>query len=191
MVAVTAAIVVFGVPLGVAVQRSYHDEAVLSLEREATSAAGSIPASFATSGDPADLPIAPPGVRLSLYRIDAVRLVGGGPKSGDAPVHAAASGRITDSHVRGQIIVAVPVASEERVFAVVRASESDAPLTSRVHRAWALMAGLALVIMGGAGLLAWLQSRRLARPVVELTHAVGRVGWTGPRAGPRGRAYGY
>jgi len=116
------AVVGFGVPLAVAVQRLYRHEAVLSLERQATRAVLSVPATAVGSSDPIELPPAERGTLLGLYSPDGRRLLGEGPDLADAVVHRAATGQPSDATGGGAIAVAVPVVSEEAVFAVLRAA---------------------------------------------------------------------
>src|SRR5207253_238191 len=66
----TLAVALFGVPLALGVRRLYYDEAVVRLEREAAEAGIAVPASFAASRDPVELPEPGGGVRLALYGAD-------------------------------------------------------------------------------------------------------------------------
>jgi len=177
MVAVTVlAVAAFGVPLAAAVQRLYRNQALLRLEEEAEQAATQVPGSFATSGDPPELPAPRPGTQLALYGADGRRVLGTGPDRGDGPVRGALGGRVTRGAARGRLLVAVPVASEERVVAAVRATAGEDGVTDRVQAAWLTMAALAVAAVAAAAVVAGWQARRLSHPVDALAQAAGRLG---------------
>jgi signal transduction histidine kinase len=170
------AVGLFGLPLAVGLRRLYRKEAIVGLEREAARAALQVPASFPTSNDPVELPEAEEGTHLALYDHRGARVVGRGPVHADPVVLQALRGRVSDGHLRGSLVVALPVASEEVVFGVVRASVSEAVVYGRVYRAWAAMAGLAAVVLAAATLVARAQAGRLGQPVQALRAATERLG---------------
>lgn len=188
MVAVTAlAVAVFAMPLAVAVQRVYRDEAVVRLEREAARAAIGVPATFATSGDPPELPASEPGTLLALYGADGRRVLGDGPERADRPVVGALAGRVAEGSLGGRIVVAVPVGGQERAVGAVRAALDQAAVTGRTVRAWLAMAVLGVGAVAVAAVAARTQARRLGRPVDALAEAAGRLG-QGDFAARAGRA---
>lgn len=188
IVAVAAvAVAGFGVVLGLVVQRLYREEAVLRLEREATLAAAQVPASFMASGDPVELPAPERHTVLGLYDTAGARIVGEGPDRGDGPVRRAWSGRANDARLGGWIIVAVPAAAEEEVFAVVRAAVAETVVTDRIRRSWLAMAATGTAIVGASALVAVAQARRLGRPVAALVEDVRRLGG-GDFTTPAGRS---
>ncbi len=174
---VVAALVVvgFGVPLAVAVQRLYRNEAIVRLEREAARAGSQVPATFRTSGDPVELPASTDGTRLGVYAPDGRRLIGGGPDLGGDEVARAAAGRIAES-AHGTLVVASPLTSDEQVFGVVRAELPSAAIADRVHRAWLLMGALGAVLLLAAGVVGRVLSGRIAKPVADLASASARLG---------------
>ena len=172
---VVLAIVGFGVPLALAVQRMYRDEAVTGLEREAAGAGAQVPASFLTSGDPVELPAPRRGTLLGLYLPDGRRVQGVGPQPGGPLVSAAATGRVAQT-TSGRFVVAAPLTNEERVYAVVRAELPAHAVTGPVHRAWLLMAGLGLVVAAAATAVGRALARRITRPVADLAAASDRLG---------------
>nr|MDQ6910883.1 two-component sensor histidine kinase [Actinomycetota bacterium] len=101
-------IVGFGVPLAVAVQRLYRNEAVVRLEREAARAGAQVPTTFRTSGDPVELPASDDGTQLGVYAPDGQRLLGAGPHQGGDEVARAAAGKIAES-AHGTLVVASPL----------------------------------------------------------------------------------
>ncbi len=77
ILSVTAvAIVLFGVPLAIVVQRFVDDDAALRVERAAVLASRQVPADFATSNDPVELPTNGDGIVLALYDHDGVLIAG-------------------------------------------------------------------------------------------------------------------
>ena len=67
ILSVTAvAIVLFGVPLAIVVQRFVDDDAALRVERAAVLASRQVPADFATSNDPVELPTNSDGITFAL-----------------------------------------------------------------------------------------------------------------------------
>lgn len=177
IVAVTIiAVTGFSIPLGFAVRRLYHDEAIVRLEREAAQAGAQIPASFRTSGDPAELPRPTDGTRLAVYDPSGTRLLGDGPTQGDAEVAQASAGRIADGTHNGLVVVAAPLTSEEQVFAVIRAALPESSVARRARRAWLTMAALGVLVVATASVLARAMARRLSRPVAGLASAARHLG---------------
>jgi signal transduction histidine kinase len=169
------AVLLLGVPLGVAVSRLYANQEILRLERVASDARNAIdPASFG-AGDPIELPKA--GV-TSIGAYDTTgRLVGGvGPPHADELVRRALRGSVQDAHQVGRIVVAVPINGREAVVGVLRASRSSSVVTDRTHRTWMIMALLAAGAMLVAALLARWQARRLTRPVDALVASAEQLG---------------
>ena len=168
MAVASAAVVAFGIPLGVVLQRQYRTEAVVKLERQATAATIEVPATSRTTADPIELPDPTDGASLAVYAPDGTRIAGEGPRRADSVVSGANRSQIVDGRSDGDLVVAVPVSAQERVIAVVRASQPAVRLQQRVWRAWAAMAGLAAAVISTAWLLALGLARRLARPVRSL-----------------------
>jgi len=163
----TVAVLGFGLPLALAVQSLYRDEALLELSRHAARAVVAVPASFASEKDPPELPDGGPQVSTALYDSRGVKLQGGGPVRADEPVRAALRGSSITQR-QDELVVAVPVSEQERVVGAVRVSVPQAAVTGRVRQAWAVMAALAAGVLGAAGVLAARRSRRLAGPLADL-----------------------
>ena len=177
ILAVTAmAVVLFGLPLALAVQHLYHSEAVVRLEREAARATTHVPDSFGSSGDPVELSVPSDQTQLGLYGADGRLVSGKGPAAVEAPVRAAFGGRVAEQTVDDRIVVAVPVADEERVVAVVRAALPASVVDARVRRAWLVMAALAAGAVAVAALVARALAGHLSRPVDALAQAAARLG---------------
>ena len=185
-----AAVVVFALPLAIGVGRLYRDEDVLRLEREAQRAVAAVPESFQATADPVELPEAPDDITTAVYDLAGRRVVGTGPTEGGSLVTRAAHGDVVDGSTGDELVVAAPVYDEETVVAVVRAAQPAGVADQGVDRARALMAGLALLVVGGAGVAGLFLARRLARPVEALTTAATRLGdgdftAVAPRSGVR------
>jgi len=170
------AVALFAVPLGVAVARLYRDQEVISLQRQATLAGLSVPADFASSGDPVELPVIAGTHQLAVYGTDGRRFAGSGPSAGDAAVRRALSGHVANDVQGANLVVAVPLSADERVFATVRAAIPRSVVDNKTRRTWLAMAGLAAAAIVVAGLLGLRQSRRLGRPITRLAEDAHRLG---------------
>lgn len=169
------AVLVLGIPLGLAVRHLYRNEAVLRLEREASEERRAINVSQFALGDPVELS-ADGAIDFALYSPTGVKVTGAGPSRADDPVRRALAGDVHDARAGGQIVVAIPVDGNERIVGALRASRSADIVSDRTQKAWLLMglaAGAALAI---AGLLARWQARRLTRPVDALVETAERLG---------------
>ncbi|HTK15932.1 MAG TPA: HAMP domain-containing sensor histidine kinase [Acidimicrobiia bacterium] len=169
------ALLVLGIPLGVAVGRLYRNEAVLRLEREASEARRTINVTELRVGDHVALPADGP-IRYALYARGGLKVAGTGPAHADDPVRQALRGEVHDGHEGDRIVVAIPVDGNERVVGALRASRSADVVSDRTRHAWLLMALAAVVALTISGLLAWWQARRLTRPVDALVESAERLG---------------
>jgi signal transduction histidine kinase len=189
IVGVTAlAIALFGLPLAFVIRQLYFNDAQATLQREATLAARDIPADFATIPDPPDVPTSALDIKLALYSPDGRKLSGDGPEKADRSVIDAAANRISQRESNDLFIAAVPVAANEQVVAVLRATTSTHAAEHRAHLAWVLMTALGVLILGFAAGLAIVQANRLTRPLRRVRDAATRLGHgdfgiTVPRAG--------
>lgn len=176
LVGLTAlAVVVFGVPLGYAAQRLYHDEEVQRLQREAAEAAQRVPGDFSTSRDPVELP-PEDGISFTLYGPDGQRAAGHGPRSADEATRSALRGNVADASVSGSLLGAVPIGRQERVIGAVRAVVPASVVSDRSHRTWLLMVALGAAAIALSAFIGWRQSRRLARPIDRLAQSATRLG---------------
>ena len=177
ILSVTAvAIVLFGVPLGIVVQRFVDDDAALRVERAAVLASRQVPADFATSNDPVELPTTSDGIALALYDNTGTLVAGSGPKTADAATTEALANRIADVEFGDARVVAVPVAADERVIGVIRAEQSTAASDSRTRRIIALLVALAVGVLMIGSAIGYVLAGRLARPVRRLRDAAVDLG---------------
>jgi signal transduction histidine kinase len=176
MVVTLLAIVGFGVPLAVIVRQLTKDEAVVRLEREAARAALDVGPPAAVEQGRVDEPPQEGDTTFAIYNIDGAFVAGHGPSVAGDVVRSAIEGKVADGSTEGELVVAIPVTSDDRVYAVVRAARPLGPLQAEVHRDWLIMVGLAVVILAGATVAARREARRLSHPVEQLAVAVTRLG---------------
>jgi signal transduction histidine kinase len=170
------AIVLFGAPLAVVVGRLLDEGATLRIEREAVLASRTVPADFATSGDPVELPVSPEGVVFGLYDTTGALVAGSGPATADAVALRALGNEVSDAEVGETRVVAVPVAVDEKLVGAVRAEQSTATGDARTRRVLWGLAGLAVGVLAVAVAVGWVVASRLVRPVLRLRDAAVRLG---------------
>ncbi len=172
----TLAVLLFALPLAVAVDRLDRGQELAELQRDATRTAALVPDNRVGSGPTAVVPGAPGGdILVGVYTPGGNLSSGRGAKRSRI-AGAAHDGRVHQGSEQGQLAVAVPVASDRNVAAVVRAAVPDSVVTSRTRRSWAAMAALGLLVLAVAALLARRQSRRIAGPLERLTAAARELG---------------
>ncbi|WP_055495675.1 HAMP domain-containing sensor histidine kinase [Streptomyces sp. TP-A0356] len=170
-VAVTAvllALVLLAVPLALAIRYSLYAHHQDALERAALAGAVRVNPDYAR-GDLPELPPPAPGQRLGLYDPSLRLRAGTGPRTGDDAVRRALAGGVTRAQTAGELVVAVPVSHAEGIIGVVRAASPVADLRNRVLAAWAALAGVAVVALTAAVLVARRQARALAAPLEDLS----------------------
>lgn len=178
IVSVTAlAVALFLVPLAVAVRMLYHDQSVAALQRDAAWVATAVPDEAARdAGVALQLPTRLSGeLAVGGYTADGARLFGDGP----ARSRLAASsrdGRVHDMVEDGFLAVSAPVPSDEGTALVIRVATPNEQVDHRIHQAWLLMGGLALLVIALAAGAAVRQSARLAAPLERLTRAAQALG---------------
>jgi len=152
------AVVVFGIPLAFVLDRVIHDTAQARVERDASRVAHSL--------DKANMLDEPPDILSKrLVRIIpegdsvVVQYPSGGPRvATPAIAHAV---KATAPGPRGTVVT-------------LRAPAGD--VDARVRRVLLLLAALAVVGLGGALALAFVQSRRLTAPLGRLSKSATRLG---------------
>ncbi|MEV0406418.1 HAMP domain-containing sensor histidine kinase [Actinoallomurus sp. NPDC050550] len=164
------AVVLFAIPLAIALQRLYRDEAIVSLGRDATRISAAVPDNIAKHPKPVPLPTGMSSRHLSvgIYDLNGDRVTGHGPRN--SPVAGAAGdGRVHEAVENGLLAVSAPVPSDETVVAVVRVATPYKYVTGRAEKAWLLMVALAVLVIGLAAVVARRQAGRLAAPLERLT----------------------
>ena len=170
--AVAIALLLFAVPLAVIIRTALFDDERRELEGAALQAAVRIDPDFAHD-DPIELP--PNEQQVGVYDVGSRLRFGHGPKTGDAVVQRAAAGSVADGQIGGELIVAVPVTSQEKVVGVVRAAQPVQVIWNRVLLAWLALAALAGAAFGVAVLVARRQARHLSAPLEALAETSVRI----------------
>ncbi len=179
--AVTALVVLaFLVPLGLLVRGQARDRALSRAQRDAQSVASglAVAASLVPGGELspelADVVIAASGEpeRITVFLPDG--RAAGTPAASDN-LAAARSGSAFTVDVEGGTEVLVPVSTAAGTT-VVRAFASAADQRAGVAPAWGLLAGLGVVLVGVAVLVADRLGRSMVDPVRRLANAAHRLG---------------
>lgn len=170
------AIILFAVPLALVVRQLVDEDAALRVEREAVLAARQVPADFAASQDPVELPENTEGIQLGLYSADGRLITGIGPPQVEPPIRAALGNRVIDTEIPGARLVAVPVAADEQVIGLIRAEQSTAASDRRTRNILALLGAIALGVLAIGAAIGSLLAGRLARPVRRLRDAAVELG---------------
>jgi signal transduction histidine kinase len=178
IVAVSAiALIILGIPLGIAVERLYRNQEIVRLEREAAQATRSIDLAVVAAGDPIELPKGGSRtLQLAFYGPSGTRLAGRGPFRADAVVRTALRGAVSDAHSAESLTVSVPISHSEVVVGAIRAAAPASVVSTRVHRAWIVMAGIGLCAVAAAAVLGLWLARRLTVPLEALVHDARRLG---------------
>ena len=170
--AVAIALLLFAVPLAVIMRTALFDDERRELEGAALQAAVRIDPDFAHD-DPVELP--PNEQQVGVYDVGSRLRSGHGPKTGDPVVQRAAAGSVADGQIGGELIVAVPVTSQEKVVGVVRAAQPVQVIWNRVLLAWLALAALAGAAFGVAVIVARRQARHLSAPLEALAETSERI----------------
>jgi signal transduction histidine kinase len=169
-----AAVVLFVIPLGIVLQRTYRDDELLRLQRDTIASTRAVDLG-AGNGDPVELPRSRDA--LAVYDLAGRRIAGRGPGVADAVVRQALRAHSpAERAAGGGLLVAVPLLNAERVVGAVRAERSDAAATSDAHRAWLILAGGGAALIALAVIAALLLGRRLVAPLDRLAAAARRLG---------------
>ncbi|WP_253208709.1 HAMP domain-containing sensor histidine kinase [Streptomyces niphimycinicus] len=172
--AVLVALVLLATPLALGIQTSFFADERDELERVALAAAIHVPPQFMV-GDHVELPAHERGTDIGVYDRSGRLRDGSGPRKADAIARAARGGSVARSHGDHQIVVAVPIATGERVIGVVRASTGTPQVWRRIILAWLGLAGAALVALVTAVVVARRQARTLTAPLEALSAKAGAV----------------
>ncbi len=170
------AIVLFTIPLILAVQRLYRDEAVTRLERDATRIAAAAPSDEETNPRPV-----PPPIGLSahltagIFSTNGILLAGSGPAVSQVAA-AARDARLHEKVEGGMLSVSAPIPGDDGVTGVVLVSMDYDLVSDRIEWALLFMVGLAFTAVALAVVFARYQSARLARPLERFTAAAQALG---------------
>ncbi|GAA4617304.1 HAMP domain-containing sensor histidine kinase [Actinoallomurus liliacearum] len=169
VLAAVLAISLFGVPFAIGLARSYIADERAELSRLVTGATVAVAPAQLAGGDPIELPRTEPDMTLGVYDASGRKITGRGPVHADGAVRAALRGSAANESRGPDIVVAVPVADNERVTGAIRAATGKQVVYRRIARTWLIMLGVALLAVGLTAILAQRQARRLARPLEEMS----------------------
>ncbi len=182
-----AALLLFGIPLAVVLGRLLESQALAGLQRDATRGVATVPDNTLEGASGLTAPPSRGDTRIGVYDASGARVAGLGPAH--SPLAARATdGREHDGHDRGDLSVVVPVLSDTTVAGSVRAAVSLPLLRHRMYRAWALLGGLALLVLAVTVLLARRSAQLISVPFERITAAArelerGRYDLYLPRSG--------
>jgi signal transduction histidine kinase len=171
------AVLAFGVPLGVVLDREFESQALLRLERAAILAERDIPADW-MPGDPPEIEDPAGDVVFGVYDASGARVFGVGPEVGDPPVAVALGDRVGEAE-GPSIVIAVPIARDNAIVGALRAEQQRSVTNRRIEAAWASMGLLAILIFGGSMFLARRLARRISIPIDALRANAQQLGTDG------------
>jgi signal transduction histidine kinase len=156
--ATAAALVVFAVPLMIAIRSAYVQQSETELEREAGRVLAVVSNDEILSSNVLPRPT-DPDITLAVYDTAGRRTDGQGPAFSRMARSSSATGEARTVRGGSSLVALLPVGVDGAPQAVVRAALPSTVVAGRYLRAWALMGLLALVVL----MLAWWASGRLAR----------------------------
>jgi signal transduction histidine kinase len=170
------AVVLFGLPLAVAVGRYAEANELRDLERVAEAVALAVAEDLGSDEVPESLPDQADDTALALYDHHGGLLLGNGPPEPGPQVQRAVAAEVSVGEVQDTFVVAVPVTHDGDVIGVVRAATPTSSVSRVVWLAWLAMAALAAVAVATVYLGARRQARTIARPLEQLSAAARRLG---------------
>jgi signal transduction histidine kinase len=175
ILAVTSlAVVLFALPLGIAVQRLYRAETVTALQQEAGRIAAVVPDGI--PGGTVRMPATAMQLgRVGVYDTAGRRVAGSGPGLSALAANGGAT-RVRVGLEGIDLAVTAPIPSDQKMVGTVRAAVPYSMVTQRVYRAWAAMAVFAAAAIALAAVIARKQAVRLAAPLERLTQAAQALG---------------
>ena len=174
-VTVAVALLLFGLPLAVVLDRLIGSTALTGLQRDATRAVAKVPDNVIEANTAVTVPRGVRGTQIAVYDAGGNRVAGVGPTHSALGLRTV-DGREHDGHDGNALAVVVPVLSDTTVAGSVRAALPLSSLRQRVARAWALLFLLALAVVGVALWLARRAARRIAVPFEAITSAAQALG---------------
>jgi signal transduction histidine kinase len=170
-------VIAFLVPLGILVSALAFDRAVTRAERDAESVARLVAVVAPSMSDDAVVTAIgePRLVELGASLIFPNGRMVGFPVPQDEDLEAARAGTAFRAAVPAGEAIYVPVAQANGTITVVRVVAPSEELTRGVRRSWLILAGLGVVLVGLAILVADRFGRSIVRPVNELSDAAARL----------------
>jgi signal transduction histidine kinase len=169
------ALVLFLVPLAIAVLTLFQSSAQNAVQREALNAAVLVDPAFSVT-DLTELPHPGSGIVLSLYDSTGRRVLGTGPAMADSVVRTALGGHSTEGQVDGWLTSVVPLSASEKVTGAVRAAVPVSTVWQRVVGVWVAMLVAAVASIAVGIISARALSRRITDPMRTLALASQTLG---------------
>ncbi|MEV0067471.1 HAMP domain-containing sensor histidine kinase [Amycolatopsis sp. NPDC050768] len=166
VLAALVAIGLFGVPLAVAVARYFVTAERAELERAADAYALDVSGDLLRHRTPDRTPETEDPTSVAVYSPQGALLAGVGPP---ALAPAGETDGVVTADTDDDLVVIVPLDDDGTVVAQVRAATSRTEVYWHTGLTWLGMAGLAVVALLSAYLVARRQARRLARPLEQLS----------------------
>lgn len=158
------ALVLFGIPLAVTLQRAEVAKATIRLERDASVAAGLVTTDFNTTNDEVELPSFP-NTQVALYRLDGRLVAGQGPPLAGSSFELARRNHIVSTRSTDSLIVTLPISSGEQVIGFVRAERAMTSTTNAFRRRIFSLGSIGLLALVLAALAGHLLTNRITRHV--------------------------
>jgi signal transduction histidine kinase len=174
--AAVLAVVLFGLPLALAIDRYARANELRDLERVAEATALAVAEDLGDDDVPDGVPDQADDVELTLYDHHGALLAGNGPREPGPHVLQATGAEVAAGRHEDMLVVAVPVTHDDDVIGVVRAATSSLAVDRTVWLAWLAMAALATTAVAAVYFVASRQARRIAGPLEELSAAAQRLG---------------
>jgi signal transduction histidine kinase len=186
-------LLIIEIPLGVVFARAERDRLVAAVERDATVLATVVEDTLeagATSGlDPVAAGYQDrTGGRVVVVDRQGVTVADSAPPAPgrrDLSTRPEIAAALRGEHTAGSrssatlggtfLYVAVPVASQGRVYGAVRITYPTATVDARVRRVWQALAGVAVVVLGVVALVGLALARSTTRPMRRLEQATTAV----------------
>ncbi|GAA1560545.1 HAMP domain-containing sensor histidine kinase [Kribbella hippodromi] len=172
--AVLVSLILLAIPFAIGIRVSFFAGERSELERAALAAAVQVGPDF-TANDPVELPPAMTDGQVAVYDRSLHLRAGSGPAVADGTTRAGLEGHVVQGQSGDSLVVAVPVASSEKVIGVVRASSAVGGVWNRILLAWlAVLGAVVVALLVGVGVATW-QARRLSAPLEALARTADAV----------------
>jgi signal transduction histidine kinase len=170
------ALLLFLVPLAIAVFNLSVADARSQLERDALRAVARIDPQFSASDRTEVPPPSNPRAQLGLYDSSGALVSGTGPKQADAPVRQTLAGSTAQRSSGDALVDVVPVTSSERTVGAVRASIPVPVVIAGDVATWGiLLVGAAACLLIGV-LIARAAANTVAAPMEDLARTAQALG---------------
>jgi signal transduction histidine kinase len=170
------ALILFLIPLAIAVFNLSVADARSRLERDALNAVTTIDPQFSEADPPDVLVPSDSGTELGLYNPAGTRVTGTGPARADLPVQHALTGASVQESVGGLLVEVIPVTQAERTVGAVRAALPLRDVVAADVGTWLIMLlGASFCMLVGI-LIARASVRAVVAPVDDLISTVRALG---------------